>query len=264
MKSLPMPVAVTYSIMPRQNFLWPHAAYDDWFLIIPITGSFTCTMQGHTWTVAENELCFFPPKVVFDRQVIEPMILHYFQIQWNCSDDELKKNNLYPLGKVAVSDHERLNNTLKTLTLLDKTPVQNRSEIVSHYLSDIWMQTILDYMDFSRDRFHEIRDPVMKKAVDYMRNRIHSDISIEETAAYCGMSHPQFSRRFKETFGCSPIKYMTSLRIEKSKKYLSETDLPISQIAVMCGYENQFYFSRRFRETTGISPQQYRNSLNKV
>ena len=55
-------------------------------------------------------------------------------------------------------------------------------------------------------------------------------------------------------------KYITNVRIEKSKQLLKNTKYPLADIPAMVGFEEQSYFTRVFRTTTGISPGKYRES----
>ena len=53
---------------------------------------------------------------------------------------------------------------------------------------------------------------------------------------------------------------VTTKRIEKSKSILSETDIPVIEVALKCGYENISNFNRMFRRIVGMSPSEYRKN----
>ena len=52
--------------------------------------------------------------------------------------------------------------------------------------------------------------------------------------------------------------YVTSVRIERSKYLLKETDLKVYEIAKQCGYPDAAYFVRLFKKEVGISPNRFR------
>ncbi|MDF2721147.1 MAG: hypothetical protein K0Q59_822 [Paenibacillus sp.] len=56
----------------------------------------------------------------------------------------------------------------------------------------------------------------------------------------------------------TPSKYLTSLRLEKAKKLLAETNWTLDQISGSCGYQNGFYLSRVFKANCLVTPNQYR------
>lgn len=264
MDTCPIPVCAEHVIMHRAEFLWQHAKYDSWFLIIPIEGSFVCTMQGKTWTISQGELCFFPPGVVFERRVLSPLTLHYIRIVWNCPLEKEPESSDYQIGRVTVQNEERLQSTLRLLCTAEKLYVQENQDIVLHYVRDICMQCMVE----SREKFGAmattIQDPMVVQAVDYMQHTYHTALSIAELAAEYGLSHALFTRRFTAQVGISPIAYLTNLRIQNAKTLLSETSLTITQVATACGYVDPFYFSKRFHQLTGQSPQTYRQRMKEL
>ena len=56
----------------------------------------------------------------------------------------------------------------------------------------------------------------------------------------------------------SPLRYLNYLRIQEACHYLDFTDMKISQISPLVGYEDSLYFSRLFTKTMGIPPSEYK------
>jgi YesN/AraC family two-component response regulator len=56
----------------------------------------------------------------------------------------------------------------------------------------------------------------------------------------------------------SPVKYINSLRIEKAKAMLKNSNFSVEEIAYCVGINDRFYFSRIFKKELGISPTEYR------
>ena len=54
------------------------------------------------------------------------------------------------------------------------------------------------------------------------------------------------------------MQYTIELRVQKARKLLLETDLPLLDICTECGFQDQSYFIKTFRERTGISPARFR------
>lgn len=70
---------------------------------------------------------------------------------------------------------------------------------------------------------------------------------------------PDYMRQiFRAAFGESPLHYLLRRRIENGCKLLTQTDLPVQEIARRCGIENPFYFSRLFRKLMQATPSAYR------
>jgi AraC-like DNA-binding protein len=52
--------------------------------------------------------------------------------------------------------------------------------------------------------------------------------------------------------------YLNRLRVERTITLLTETGRPLSEIAKLCGFEDQSWFSKIFKSFTGISPGKFR------
>jgi len=98
-----------------------------------------------------------------------------------------------------------------------------------------------------------------------MRGRIYStpqyDWNVEELAYETGMSVSYFEHMYKSIFGISVINEVINSRVEYAKFMLSTTDVPIGQIAEMCGYKSGVHFMKQFKSRTEMTPSQYRETV---
>lgn len=102
---------------------------------------------------------------------------------------------------------------------------------------------------------------IIEDAIHFMRENIQRQIKLEEIAQYTNYSVSHFSILFREKTGYSPLNYFNQLRIQAACHHLDFTGLNIKQIAMMTGFEDQFYFSRLFSKTMGCSPTSYRKRV---
>jgi AraC-like DNA-binding protein len=98
----------------------------------------------------------------------------------------------------------------------------------------------------------------MRKAERYIRDNYTRKISLKEIAAISGLSAPYFSSVFKEEMGENLSSYLNRLRVNRAAGLLRETNLPLSDIAGCCGFEDQSWFSKIFKSYTGRSPGKFR------
>ncbi len=104
----------------------------------------------------------------------------------------------------------------------------------------------------------------VKFALNYIHTfHYHSAITVSELSAYVGVNRSYLCRLFKEKLGVSPKQYIRTYRMNNAARLLTETNLPIGQIAQSSGYEDQLYFSTAFREFFGHSPSEHRKMANK-
>ena len=84
--------------------------------------------------------------------------------------------------------------------------------------------------------------------------------NVDTMAADVNMSRSYLQHIYREVFGVSCISDVISSKIEKAKEILSETSCTVSQVASMCGYDNEEHFMRQFKKVVGVTPTRYRKS----
>lgn len=96
------------------------------------------------------------------------------------------------------------------------------------------------------------------KSVSYIENKYTENISIDALAEICHYSPRHFTRVFRDTYHTTPLNYILSLRINHACSLLKESRLPITTIAVQCGFNDINYFSRIFKKRMGLTPKEFR------
>jgi len=103
-------------------------------------------------------------------------------------------------------------------------------------------------------------DRRLRRAIEFMHDNYSRELDLEEIAAAAYLSEFHFARMFKQITGVTPHYYLANLRLERARKLLLETTLPISEIAAMVGYQSQSHFTRVFRSVAGVTPRAFRNA----
>lgn len=109
-----------------------------------------------------------------------------------------------------------------------------------------------------------IVDARMAEAVDVMLARYTEPLRVEWLAELAGVSPAQFERRMKKIFQLSVGQFLTKTRIDAATLALAESEAPISEIALACGYCDQSALSKQFRQLTGMTPRDYRQWVRRV
>ena len=98
-------------------------------------------------------------------------------------------------------------------------------------------------------------------AVDaHIREHFARPVSLAELTAIAGLSAAQLERNCKRVFQLTPRQMIHKVRLEEASRLLHHSDLPITEIALRCGYTDHSAFSRQFRALTSLSPSQYRDT----
>lgn len=112
---------------------------------------------------------------------------------------------------------------------------------------------------------NEKRSPVQHEAEEKLRSVLtfikehyNESIKIHEMAEICGYSDSHFMYFFRNYTGVTALNYLNQYRLEQAAKKLQTTNMPVSQIAMECGWDNISYFNRMFHKMYGVTPGKYR------
>ena len=100
----------------------------------------------------------------------------------------------------------------------------------------------------------------LKATLEYLRTHYAEEISLDDLSAVAGFSRKYFCKFFKDMTGTTPFQYLTTYRIEKAARKLLITELPVTQIAFDCGFNDLSYFIKTFKQLKGVSPNKYRKT----
>jgi AraC family transcriptional regulator, transcriptional activator FtrA len=101
--------------------------------------------------------------------------------------------------------------------------------------------------------------PWLAHLLEWSQANLRTEITIERLAQEANVSRRTLSRRFVETTGLSPHRWITSLRVRRGKDLLETTTLSIEEIAEQCGFQSGALLRHHFREQVKISPRTYRD-----
>jgi AraC family transcriptional regulator of arabinose operon len=98
----------------------------------------------------------------------------------------------------------------------------------------------------------------MREVIDENPNRA---VLLKDLVDVAGVTDKHLCRLFQKTLGHSPMQTYNLMRLQLSLALLTRTNMTVKQIAVRCGYDNQFYFSRCFTKVFGRAPSRVRREF---
>ena len=98
----------------------------------------------------------------------------------------------------------------------------------------------------------------MRRALELVESNLSGDLRLNRLASECGLSASYFCRSFRITFGTSVHKFVISKRIERARRLLLQSSLPLVEIALEAGFSDQAVFSRTFGAMVGTPPARWR------
>jgi len=92
-----------------------------------------------------------------------------------------------------------------------------------------------------------------RRAKEFLVANLANAISVSEVAAQCKLSRSHFSRAFRAATGYAPHRWLLQYRVEKAHDLL-RGPMPLSSIALVCGFTDQSHLTRAFKRIFGVPP----------
>ena len=108
-------------------------------------------------------------------------------------------------------------------------------------------------------------DTELVRRLERVRDRLAEEpVPLAEAAAEACLSPFHFHRQFVSAFGQTPHSFATAARLERAKRLLLSTDLPVSDIVLHVGYESLGSFGTRFVREYGLTPTEFRRGARRL
>lgn len=118
--------------------------------------------------------------------------------------------------------------------------------------------------DLFENGLNEEEGDRLKKIFDFTFENCDQKITIEKVADLANFSSNSFCRFFKKSTGKTYADFLKSVRINRAAKLLISSDMSVSQIAELSGYNNISNFNRQFLSIKSESPLQYRKRIHEL
>ena len=99
-----------------------------------------------------------------------------------------------------------------------------------------------------------MRHPKLARVLAQMEDRIENPISSSQMAFENDLSTRQLERLFRRYLGRSPKRYYLELRLKQARKFLLQTDMPVIEVAIACGFTSASHFSKCYRKFFATTP----------
>ena len=102
-----------------------------------------------------------------------------------------------------------------------------------------------------------------QSVVSYIGEHLNSEISLKKIAEELNYEYHYFSSLFNKYFCINFKSFVNQLRFQAACTMLSDKNLPITNIALDCGFGSIRNFNRIFQSIGGITPSEFRNTYAK-
>ena len=94
----------------------------------------------------------------------------------------------------------------------------------------------------------------LRDAIILMERNLEQPLKITELVAQLGLSQRQLERLFRTYTGVSPVRYYVDVRLDRARGLVTQTELPIVDVAAACGFGSAVQFTRTYKHRFGLVP----------
>ena len=171
---------------------------------------------------------------------------------------ELKSSSRY-FNHPVVFDNQITNLFHKALVLMDD---EAHNSLESHtYL--VQAITLLFHRHAGRNHYLDLHlkdHRVVYQALEYIREKISENVTLDEIANAVNLSQYHFLRIFRNTTGLPPHAYLIQMRVQSAKTAI-EKGYSLVEAALNAGFSDQSHMTRSFKAVHGLPPGRYKKIL---
>ena len=181
-------------------------------------------------------------------------------------------NERYPRAEahtpwaLAGPEHAHLTNTpeltgaLERLLAVARTPDAAKDVLAGFTLQELLvrlMQTQARQLIF-HDYARHLTTHRFAAVVDYIKQHLTDNLSVDKLSALACMSKATFFRVFKREFGLTPVEYIIRERLGEAKRLLRQPLASVADVCLRAGFNNLSHFQSLFKKYEGLTPGAYK------
>ena len=122
------------------------------------------------------------------------------------------------------------------------------------------LHRIISATYFNSLSMHKQKPEDALKIKRYLEQHILDAVNLEDLCSYIFKSKAQVIRQFKKAYGMTPYAYLLDIKLQYAKKLLTQTTLPVKEIAAKLNFADEHYFSTYFKQVEKVSPSCFRSN----
>jgi AraC family transcriptional regulator len=104
----------------------------------------------------------------------------------------------------------------------------------------------------------------IRRATELLEAHLDGNITLRKVAEACNLSVSHFARAFKQTFRMPPYQWLIERRVDRAKDLMTNSRLPLADIATQCGFADQSGLNRIFKRIHGVPPGIWRRRTTRI
>lgn len=270
------PIVFSHYERTRPNIPFESAINDRNFctLFIFLSTSHRFTTKNGIFSPTFGDALFFTEHEEFSSVISATSSIDYFEINFFPDFFETvpvpllfkkpfynRPPGIYNLITPTARNKENLIRKLKELDHAILSDYEHADALAYSYILQV--MEILFYSCFSSDttpRTNSNFSQAIYNIISYIHENYQTIASVSELCNNFNVSYKHLEHIFREHFSCSPMAYITNLRISYAK-YLLDQGEALTDVCFKAGFNNYTYFITKFKSIVGQTPAKFRKSL---
>ncbi|HAU5562767.1 TPA: AraC family transcriptional regulator [Serratia fonticola] len=105
---------------------------------------------------------------------------------------------------------------------------------------------------------------VLRRVLAFIDAQLDQPLTLAQLAAEAALSEYHFARMFRSSVGEAPHQFVMRRRMDTALQLLKFSALPLTEIALRCGFHSSSHFSNRFRQLHGVTPSAWRQNPHQL
>lgn len=228
-------------------------------IVIPISGKATYRFADKSYTLERGSILFAGSGFPIDKEVMGDQNWQYYLVHYVPKEQDSMLYNLHFDLKVCKKRALSIISMAESLERLFEEKTDFSQFKCKNTLSSM-VENILECALCYNKTDETVRVETLVKMI---HDNYHLPLSNAWLADYVSWDMKQMHYYFTKVMGVSPRRYLIQYRMKQAKYYLADSQMTVTEIAQLVGYEDPFHFSKLFKKQHGISPSVYRRRLEK-
>ncbi len=234
-----------------------HDTYEVYYMT---HGECSMFIKDKTYHTSDNNLYIIPPGYVHSNTYTVENIERYV---FNFSEDMVPDTLLQPFKKLAEKIVYIPKYPAELLMLFKQlhSEIKKQDAYAPLMIQDTVHRLLVHLLrnESLPNTVEGITHPLINKLLRHIDEHFSEHVTIQQASEMLHVNRSYLSRLFHQHTGFTFPNYLCTVRLREAKKLLSRTNLPLTDIAMQCGFSSIVYFSTTFAKYESITASMYRS-----
>jgi len=234
--------------------------YPSYHWLYCVQGKGMLVIDGNEYVISENMGFIFIPGITHKYYALTDS----WETRWITFDGYAVSRLLKQLHIVGRYNVYNIINPIKLEKLYSDifNSADSLNSLKSSECSYLLYRFLLEFNSCVNNSIEKLKKEKrfrLEPVIVYMQKNYNRNLSLEDLSTLISVTPQHTCRLFKQAYNMRPFEYLTGIRIQKSKEFLTGScKLKLEEIAGYSGYNDTSYFCTVFKEHEGVTPVEFK------